>query len=137
MPPSQRAPSSQSRFRARPIPLIAVTIGEGSYTGALGLRAAVDLLPAFRVAVLDAPLAAVLLPPRVPPEPDPRAGVRPVVDPVPVRGVARVPERESGRAEAEVFPAMGPRYPVSHTNHIRHTVPAGTAFPPAPGDKTR
>jgi len=84
----------------------------------------VDLLPALRVAVERdvAGLAAELLPPRVVPEPDPRAaGVRADVDPLPERGAARPPDRESGRAEAEVFPAMWPRYPVSHTNHIRHT----------------
>jgi len=108
--------------------LAAVMIGDCSWGGGFGERT-VDLLPAVRARELlaepprDAPDrdAADFEPDRELPVPDPRAGVRPVVDPVPERDSVRPPVRESARVEAEVFPAMPSRYPLrSHQPHLPH-----------------
>src|SRR6478752_5397323 len=122
--PSQRAASNQSRRRPRPIPFAMVTIGDCSGGGAFGVRT-VALLPAVR-AFPDLPEPAReaegrLAPLRDDAEPDPRAGVRPVVDPDPERASARLPDRESARELAGVFPAIPPRYPLqSHQSHAPH-----------------
>ncbi len=120
--PSQRAASNHSRRRPRPMPLTIVTIGDCSGGGAFGVRT-VALLPAVReFADLAEPEAeGRLAPERDDAEPDPRAGVRPAVDPEPERASARAPDRESAREPAGVFPAIPPRYPFCHTNHTRHT----------------
>ena len=109
------------------MPLVAVTIGDCSRGGGFGLRT-VDLLPALRaVAVLPEPPRAVperaagFEPDREAPAPDPRAEVRPVVDPIAERDSVRLPDRESARVEAEVFPAMPSRYPLeSHQPQLPH-----------------
>src|SRR6478609_6634965 len=123
-PPSHFAPSSQSLRSPRPMPLAMVTSGDCSRGGAAGVRT-VALLPAVR-ALIDFPEPAReadgrLAPERDAEEPDPRAGVRPVVDPDPDRASARLPDRESAREPAGVFPAIPPRYPLqSHQSHAPH-----------------
>ena len=102
------------------MPLAIVTIGDCSGGGAFGVRT-VARLPAVReFADLPEPEAEGRLE-RDAEEPDPRAGVRPVVDPDPERASARLPDRESAREPAGVFPAIPPRYLFCHTNHTRHT----------------
>src|SRR6478609_8338430 len=120
--PSQRAASNQSPRRPRPIPFAIVTIGDCSGGGAFGVRT-VALLPAVRAfADFPEPEPEVrLAPERDAADPVPRDGVRPVGDPDPERASARLPDRESAREPAGVFPAIPPRYPLqSHQSHAPH-----------------
>ena len=115
------------------MPLIAVTTGEVSCGGWLGVRVVGRLFAAF--VDPDRPDAGFFdavdrLPAdRADPEPAPRVEARP--DAAAGRGA---PDREPARGVAEVFPGMRPRYPLlSHQPHPPHrlsagSVPSGTEF---------
>ncbi len=120
-PPSQRAPSNHSRFSPRPMPLIAVTIGDGSYAGGFGLRT-VDLLPALRADVRPWLHCSFRACSRIRTHGPgfARSWIRcPSVEQHGPRIVSR------GVQKRRSFQPYPQRYRVSHTNHIRHTGPGG------------